>query len=122
MRSAQSRRDDIESLAYSLLECLRELPWAGVTGGTQKQIEEKVREKKRSWTPDRLCAGIPEAFKIIFSHARELAYDEEPDYAFLRQRFMTDMDRHGYSLESPFDWSDAGSKSSSCHGTTPLFS
>jgi casein kinase I homolog HRR25 len=90
---------------------MRDLPWAGMTGGSQKQIEDKVREKKRSWPPDRLCAGIPDAFKILLSHARELAYDEEPDYKFLLQQFTTEMDRRGYSAESPFDWSDSSGKS-----------
>jgi casein kinase I homolog HRR25 len=104
---AQTRRDDIESLAYSLLDCLRDLPWGHITGGSPKQFEDRIREKKRSWTPERLCAGIPDAFKILLSHARQLKFDEEPDYDHLQKVFMDEMKHRGYSLDAPFDWFDA---------------
>jgi casein kinase I family protein HRR25 len=104
---AQTRRDDIECLAYSLLDCLRDLPWGHITGGSPKQFEDRVREKKRSWTPERLCVGIPNAFKILLSHARQLKFDEEPDYDGLQKAFINDMKQHGYSPDTPFDWSEA---------------
>ncbi|KIM92262.1 hypothetical protein PILCRDRAFT_117298 [Piloderma croceum F 1598] len=104
---AQTRRDDIECLAYSLLGCLRDLPWGHITGGSPKQFEDRVREKKRSWTPERLCAGIPDAFKFLLSHARHLKFDEEPDYDCLEKVFMEEMKHRGYSLDTPFDWSEA---------------
>jgi casein kinase I homolog HRR25 len=105
--AAQTRRDDIESLAYSLLDCLRDLPWGHIRGGSSKQLEDRVREKKQSWTPERLCAGIPNTFKVLLSHARQLKFDEEPDYDGLQSAFMDDMEHHGYSPETPFDWSAA---------------
>ncbi|EDR13229.1 uncharacterized protein LACBIDRAFT_167793, partial [Laccaria bicolor S238N-H82] len=101
---AQTRRDDIECLAYSLLDCLRDLPWGNIRGGSPKQFEDRVREKKRSWTPERLCADIPSAFKVLLSHARQLKFDEEPDYDGLQAAFMDDMKRRGYSSDEPFDW------------------
>ena len=105
---AQTRRDDIECLAYSLLDCLQDLPWGHIKGGSPKQFEERVREKKRSWTPERLCVGIPNAFKVLLSHARQLKFDEEPDYDGLQKVFIDDVERHGYSMNTPFDWSEAG--------------
>ena len=105
---AQTRRDDIECLAYSLLDCLRDLPWGNITGGSPKQFEDRVREKKRSWTPDRLCSGIPNSFKFLLSHARQLKFDEEPDYDGLRKAFMDDMKQHGYTPDATFEWSEGG--------------
>ena len=55
---AQTRRDDIECHAYTLIDCLRDLPWRRITGGTNKQFEDRVREKKGSWTSERLCVGL----------------------------------------------------------------
>ena len=104
---AQTRRDDIECLAYSLLDCLRDLPWGHIKGGSPKQFEERVREKKRSWTPERLCVGIPNAFKALLSHARQLNFDEEPDYDGLQKAFLDDLKCHGYSMNTPFDSSKA---------------
>jgi hypothetical protein len=86
---------------------LRDLPWGHIRGGSSKQLEDRVREKKRSWTPERLCAGIPNAFKVLLSHARQLKFDEEPDYDGLQSAFMDEMERHGYSPDTPFDWSTA---------------
>ncbi|KAH7923700.1 kinase-like protein [Leucogyrophana mollusca] len=74
--STQTRRDDIESLAYTLLDCMRELPWGA-----------SVREKKKSWTLKRLTVRLPDVFKILLCHARDLAYDEAPAYDFLRSKF-----------------------------------
>ncbi|KAF8497315.1 kinase-like domain-containing protein [Gautieria morchelliformis] len=104
---AQTRRDDIECLAYALIDCLRDLPWGHITGGTSKQFEDRVREKKRSWTPERLCVGIPNAFKLLLSHARQLKFDEEPDYDGLQKAFTDELKHHGYSLDGSLDWSAA---------------
>jgi casein kinase I homolog HRR25 len=87
---------------------LRDLPWGNIWGGSQKQFEERVREKKRSWTPERLCAGVPNAFKALLSHARQLKFDEEPDYEGLQNAFMDDMKQRGYSPDDPLNWSEAG--------------
>jgi casein kinase I homolog HRR25 len=104
---AQTRWDDIECLAYSLLNCLRDLPWGHIVGGSQKQVEDRVREKKRSWTPERLCAGIPRVFNSLLSHARQLKFNEEPGYNSLQKPFMDEMKCHEYSSDAPFDWSEA---------------
>ncbi|KAH7911523.1 kinase-like domain-containing protein, partial [Hygrophoropsis aurantiaca] len=94
---AQSRRDDIESLAYTLLDCMRPLPWDSIVGGSPKQFEDRVREKKKSWTVDRLCSELPSPFKILLSHARGLAYDEEPGYDFLQNKFLEELKCRGHS-------------------------
>jgi casein kinase I family protein HRR25 len=98
----------MECLAYSLLDCLRDLPWGRIKGGSPKQFEDRVREKKRSWTPERLCVDLPNAFEVLLSHARQLKFDEEPDYDGLQQVFIDEMKRHGCSTNTPFDWSEAG--------------
>jgi len=95
---------------------LRDLPWGHVTGGSSKQFEDRVREKKRSWTPERLCADIPSAFEVLFSHARQLKFDEEPDYDGLQRAFLDDLRHYGYSPDTPFDWSKPGDTK----GTLPL--
>ena len=66
-----------------------------------------VREKKQSWTPDRLCAGIPDAFKIVLSHARQLKFDEEPDYDGPQAAFVDEIEHRGCSPDAPFHWSAA---------------
>ena len=99
---------------------MRDLPWGNITGGSPKQFEDRVREKKRSWTPEKLCVGIPDAFKVLLSHARQLKFDDDPDYDGLQNAFMEDMKDRGYPLDIPFDWSDAGDANGAiCYVTIP---
>jgi len=81
-------------------------------GGSPKQFEDRVRQKKRSWTPERLCSGISSVFRVLLSYARELKFDEEPDYDSLRKAFMDELKHRGYSPDSPFNWSQTGDNSS----------
>jgi hypothetical protein len=82
------------------------LPWGHIRGGTPKQFEDRVREKKRSWTPERLCVDIPNAFKFLLSHVRQLKFDEEPDYDGLQKAFIHDLMHLGYSPDTSLDWSE----------------
>jgi hypothetical protein len=67
-----------------------------------------IREKKITWTPERLRVDLPDAFKVLLCHARQLNFDEESDYDGLQQVFIDEMKRHGYSMSTTFDWSEAG--------------
>jgi hypothetical protein len=83
-----SRRDDLESLAYTLLFLLRgSLPWQRSPSESSTLLARmaQVREKKRAWTGARLGEGFPDAFGQLLDHSRALGFDENPDYA----RFQT---------------------------------
>jgi serine/threonine protein kinase len=56
----QSRRDDLECLAYMLIYFLRgSLPWQGIRGITPKEKHERIMEKKMSSPIELLCKGFP---------------------------------------------------------------
>jgi len=56
--SEQSRRDDVESIAYVIMYFLRgSLPWQGLRAATKKQKYDRIIEKKLSTTIDDLCRG-----------------------------------------------------------------
>jgi hypothetical protein len=86
-------RDDLESLAYTLLYLLRgDLPWKKVEHGTVLGRLAQVREKKRSWSGSRLAEGYPPVFGLLLDYARNLDFRECPDYTYLRTQF-----RHAHS-------------------------
>ncbi|XP_019085139.1 PREDICTED: casein kinase 1-like protein HD16 isoform X1 [Camelina sativa] len=74
-----SRRDDLESLAYTLVFLLRgRLPWQGYQGENKGFL---VCKKKMSTSPETLCCFCPLPFRQFVEHVVNLKFDEEPDYA-----------------------------------------
>ncbi|XP_019175846.1 PREDICTED: casein kinase 1-like protein HD16 [Ipomoea nil] len=74
-----SRRDDLESLAYTLVFLLRgRLPWQGYQGENKGFL---VCKKKMSTSPEMLCCFCPSPFRQFVEYVVNLKFDEEPNYA-----------------------------------------
>uniref|UniRef100_A0ACD5VL15 Uncharacterized protein n=1 Tax=Avena sativa TaxID=4498 RepID=A0ACD5VL15_AVESA len=74
-----SRRDDLESLAYTLVFLLRgRLPWQGYMGENKGFL---VCKKKMSTSPESLCTFCPQPFKEFIEYVVNLKFEEEPNYA-----------------------------------------
>lgn len=74
-----SRRDDLESLAYTLLFLLRgRLPWQGYQGDNKGFL---VCKKKMATSPELLCRYTPHPFRNFTEAVVNLKFDEEPKYA-----------------------------------------
>ncbi|XWS18954.1 hypothetical protein CRYUN_Cryun32bG0089200 [Craigia yunnanensis] len=74
-----SRRDDLESLAYTLVFLLRgRLPWQGYQGENKGFL---VCKKKMSTSPEALCCFCPMPFRQFVEYVVNLKFDEEPNYA-----------------------------------------
>ena len=90
----QSRRDDLESLGYVFLYFLRgKLPWQGLRADNKKEKYTRIMEYKMEVTFNRLCQGYPEEFLFYFDYCHSLAFDETPDYDYLRGLFSSCMKR-----------------------------
>ena len=56
----QTRRDDLESLAYIIIYFLKgSLPWQNVKGKNKKEVHMKMLERKLEITEEELCKGLP---------------------------------------------------------------
>ena len=56
----QSRRDDIEALAYIFVYFMKgTLPWQGLRAYSKKEKYDKIMEVKMSTPPELLCRGVP---------------------------------------------------------------
>ncbi|BBN20191.1 hypothetical protein MPTK1_8g17200 [Marchantia polymorpha subsp. ruderalis] len=76
-----SRRDDLESLAYTLVFLLRgRLPWQGYQGDNKGFL---VCKKKMATSPEMLCCFCPLPFKQFLEIVVNMKFDEEPNYAKL---------------------------------------
>ena len=102
----QSRRDDIEALAYIFIYFMKgNLPWQGLKAKNMKEKYEKIKEKKISTSLDDLCKNLPDEIKVFLSYSRELKFDQRPDYAYLKNLIRQISSNNNLSFSNnKFDW------------------
>ena len=102
----QSRRDDIESIGYMMIYFLKKkLPWQGVTGNKKMERYLKIYKMKKNIAPEKLCEGLyPEMIEFI-SYAKNLEFEQEPDYKYLKNLFKKMLKRiHNSNDQLVFSW------------------
>ena len=101
----QSRRDDLESIGYLLLFLLLgKLPWQGKVSHSKEDKYYKIREIKRKTTPEELCLGIPKQFEEYVKYTRNLKYEAEPDYNYLKNLFLSMLKNYNWEFDYFYDW------------------
>ncbi|MBA0699791.1 hypothetical protein Goari_001397 [Gossypium aridum] len=76
-----SRRDDLESLAYTLIFLIKgRLPWQGYQGDNKSFL---VCKKKMATSPEMMCCFCPAPFKQFLEAVTNMKFDEEPNYVKL---------------------------------------
>ena len=104
----QSRKDDLESLGYMLLFlALDYLPWFHIF--IKKTIDEYdkyklITEMKSSITPEKLCNGLPEEFACFINYCRNLEFEQDPNYDYLKSLFTSVLSRNYKKYELFFFW------------------
>jgi serine/threonine protein kinase len=103
----QSRRDDLEAIGYVLMYFLRgSLPWQGLKVDRKEDRYKKIYEKKKSTTPEELCSGFPPELAEYVRYTRNLEFEQNPDYNYLRGLFRKILEDKGYDISDVrFDWS-----------------
>lgn len=103
----QSRRDDMESLAYVWIYFLKgALPWQNLKLDCGETKCELIRAQKQKVSVDELCEGIPVEFKEYIENVRILEFEQEPNYSEYRKKFRDLFLRMGYVYDYKFDWFD----------------
>ena len=101
----QSRRDDLESVGYVLLYFLRgRLPWQGLVVKGRENKYEKILNKKRDTDSEDLCQGFPKQYENYLDYCKNLGYEQEPDYAYLKSLFEDILKEEEMTLDYSFDW------------------
>lgn len=104
----QSRRDDLESIAYMLIRFAKgSLPWQGLKMKNVEERNEKITQLKIQTQPDVLCEGLPKEFKAFIEVIRRLRFDEQPKYHIYRSLFNNLLIRSGFTNDGVFDWDEA---------------
>jgi len=101
----QSRRDDIEGIAYNLIYFAKgKLPWQGVKTKNKKEKHKKIMEFKEEYKEDKLCEGLPEEFPTLLKYARKLDFEEKPDYKNIKIMFQQLILTCGQQMDWKYDW------------------
>lgn len=98
-----SRRDDLESLAYSLLYLMKgELPWKIMENANSSKYIKVVLNQKLNIKRDYLFRGIPAEFESFFLYCRKLLYDQTPNYSYLKSLLSKFVQAE--PIYANFDW------------------
>lgn len=95
----QSRKDDLQSLAYMLayFYC-GDLPWEF------NDPSDDILQKKVEITAPDLLRGLPEEMVQYYDYVQSLGFNEQPDYDRMRRFFRTYLQKRNIWVEEKFDW------------------
>ena len=101
----QSRRDDIESIGYTLLYLTTGiLPWQACVAKDKIELYNKIKEVKMRTSITVLCKDLPSQFGSYFKYCKKLRFTEKPNYFYLRNLFKQVMISRGYINNYKYDW------------------
>ena len=113
----QTRRSDMESLAYMLVFFLKgSLPWQILE--TKEYWEKRKKAEDRPFYNERdewcyvkfwtsikeLCADLPPEIYTFTLYCVDLRYHGKPDYAYLRNLMKELFKRSGFVFDYQYDW------------------
>lgn len=109
--SELSRRDDMESLAYVLIQLLHGvLPWQ--KNIPADRVKQAMATAKLSTPVGHLCVGLPVEFSEYINICRNLGFTEEPPYDGLRKLMQNALAQENSIGKKP-DCSNNGASSDS---------
>ena len=103
----QSRRDDLESLAYSLIYFTNGfLPWQGLRVKNKDEKYQRILEKKINTKVEEICKELPKEFITFLQYVRGLQYEEKPDYGYLKKLIEIIAEKNNFLWDFGFDFSN----------------
>ncbi len=111
----QSRRDDLEGVFNVIVYFLRgSLPWQGLPGLNKNDKYKRIMDVKVHTTVETLCQGLPSKFALdprdigelcaIINYCRKLDFEDEPNYAYIKQLLKDAFTMNHFAYDFQFDW------------------
>ncbi|EGR27420.1 hypothetical protein IMG5_196020 [Ichthyophthirius multifiliis] len=101
----QSRRDDMESIAYILVYFLKgKLPWQGIKCQNREEKYNKIKDMKINIPLNELCAGLPPEFAYFITECRNMKFEDKPDYSYFKKIFRERFIKEGFIYDYIYDW------------------
>ena len=91
-----SRRDDMESLGYTILFFLTgSLPWQINIKNNDRELYLQTYKMKKYMPIEKLCRDLPNEIYDYFKYVKGLKFQEEPDYDYLSDLFICILKNRG---------------------------
>lgn len=91
-----TRRDDLECFCYMLIYFLKgKLPWQNIKAETESKLDT-IKKLKMGIKISDLCEGIDDGFRELLTYARNLGFNEFPDYEKFRNIFRAILKKNGW--------------------------
>ena len=102
----QSRRDDIESMGYMMVYLMKgHLPWQGMINSNPKKKYDQIKKLKLEIKLPVLCSGLPKECIKFIQYARDMKFEDKPNYSYLRNLLRKMAARKGLKMDpTQFDW------------------
>ena len=100
-----SRRDELESLGYIFIYFLKgKLPWQNIIAKNKEEKYKKILQKKLEISAQELCKGLPKEFEMFLEYAKNIKYEEKPDYQYLHNLLDKVMKDNKIKNDCIYDW------------------
>ena len=101
-----SRKDDIISLAYSLILLYQsKLPWKGLKEKNKKKLYNLVKKIKKQYNENIHDQDLPKPLIFILSYANNLKFKDKPNYKFILTVFY-DFIKQDDKYDGKWSWID----------------
>ena len=102
----QSRRDDIESLGYMMVYFLKgNLPWFGLVNPDSNKKFDRIAKVKTETKLETLCAGLPKEIITFIQYARNMKFEDKPNYSYLRSLMRKIASKNEFKFDyNKYDW------------------
>lgn len=103
----QSRRDDLESVGYTLINLHKfSLPWNGVLLNRKMHtnLVKSIIEVKNKTSIKDICKDLPIEFEYYLNYVRNLKFDEAPNYEYLKGLFKSIINTRLQQINYKFSW------------------
>jgi len=74
--------------------------------------------KKKATSPEDLCSGFPNEFCSYIQYTRALAFEQNPDYEYLRGLLRKVLENNKYVVDYEYDWDLKNNKDKYSKGGT----
>ena len=96
------------------------MPWQNMKAKDTKTKYKMIMEKKLATPAEVLCKGYPTELAAFINYARNMKFEEKPDYAYLKNLIKSAMKTSNLEMDFVYDWSKKHAKKVDTRSPSPL--